>query len=122
MDLLEVERFLDQMSPKTRALLQHVELKTFTDSTNLMALRNIDQWRDGALYVSEFQHAGRGRRGRTWVGPLATNLYFSLMWRFAGGAEALEGLALMVGLAILLVLAAALPWVGRRALVEWLGL
>ena len=31
-------------------------------------------------------------------------------------------LALMVGLAILLVLAAALPWVGRRALVEWLGL
>ncbi|NRA22787.1 MAG: bifunctional biotin--[acetyl-CoA-carboxylase] ligase/biotin operon repressor BirA [Oceanospirillaceae bacterium] len=105
LDLLEVERFLDQMSPKTRAVLQHVELKTFTDSTNLMALRNIDQWRDGALYVSEFQHAGRGRRGRTWVGPLATNLYFSLMWRFAGGAAALEGLSLMVGLSMVQALA-----------------
>ena len=100
LDLLKVEKLMAASSVQARQVLQHVELKTFTDSTNLMALRNINQYRHGALYLTEHQNAGRGRRGRTWQGPLATNLYFSLIWRFAGGAASLQGLSLVVGLSL----------------------
>lgn len=100
LDLLDVQRMCALLSVEAREQLAHIELTTFTDSTNLMALRNIDQWRHGALYVTEYQQAGRGRRGRTWVGSLATNLYFSLMWKFSGGAVALQGLSLLVGVAV----------------------
>jgi BirA family biotin operon repressor/biotin-[acetyl-CoA-carboxylase] ligase len=100
LDLLNVEKLVALISLQTEQALQHVELKTFTDSTNLMALRNIDQFRHSALYLAEHQHAGRGRRGRSWQGPVATNLYFSLMWRFSGGAASLQGLSLVVGLSV----------------------
>jgi len=100
LDLLELESLKSMMDTQAWDSLEHIELQTFTDSTNLMALRNIRQWRHGALYLTEYQHAGRGRRGRSWQGPLATNLYFSLMWRFSGGAAALEGLSLLVGLSV----------------------
>ncbi|MEH6446486.1 MAG: bifunctional biotin--[acetyl-CoA-carboxylase] ligase/biotin operon repressor BirA [Oceanospirillaceae bacterium] len=100
LDLLDIERFKHFSSVKCKELLEHIELKTFTDSTNLMALRKANEYKHGALYLTEYQHAGRGRRGRTWVGSLATNIYFSLMWRFTGGAVALEGLSLVVGLSI----------------------
>jgi len=100
LDLLNVAALKVLMGERTCQSLQYIELKTFTDSTNLMALRNINQWRHGALYLTEFQQAGRGRRGRSWQGPFATNLYFSLMWRFSGGVAALEGLSLLVGLSV----------------------
>jgi BirA family biotin operon repressor/biotin-[acetyl-CoA-carboxylase] ligase len=100
LDLLSVNKISKHMGPETADQLDLVELKTFTDSTNLMALRNIKEYRHGALYMSEHQNAGRGRRGRQWLGSLATNLYFSLMWRFSGGAASLEGLSLVVGLSV----------------------
>jgi BirA family biotin operon repressor/biotin-[acetyl-CoA-carboxylase] ligase len=100
LDLLNVNKITKYMGPETADQLALVELKTFTDSTNLMALRNIKEYRHGALYLSEHQNAGRGRRGRQWLGSLATNLYFSLMWRFSGGAASLEGLSLVVGLSV----------------------
>ncbi|OUS39106.1 biotin--[acetyl-CoA-carboxylase] ligase ['Osedax' symbiont bacterium Rs2_46_30_T18] len=100
LDLLDVDKLLGDSSPVVQQSLAHIELQTFTDSTNLMALRNIQEYKHGALYLTEYQHNGRGRRGRTWLGPLASNLYFSLMWRFSGGAAALEGLSLVVGLSI----------------------
>ncbi|EPJ48024.1 MAG: biotin operon repressor [Osedax symbiont Rs2] len=99
-DLLDVEKLLSHSSSIVRESLAHIELQTFTDSTNLMALRNIQDHKHGALYLAEYQHSGRGRRGRSWLGPLASNLYLSLMWRFSGGAAALEGLSLVVGLSI----------------------
>ena len=89
LDLLDKSKFSKLIPKPQLQLLQHIELQTFTDSTNLMALRNIQEYRHGALYVTEHQTAGRGRRGRQWVGALANNLYFSLMWRFSGGAAAL---------------------------------
>ena len=100
LDLLDVDKVLSYSEPVVQQSLTHISLKTFTDSTNLMALRNIQEYKHGALYLTEYQHNGLGRRGRNWLGPLASNLYFSLMWRFTGGAAALEGLSLVVGLSI----------------------
>ncbi|VVP07408.1 bifunctional biotin--[acetyl-CoA-carboxylase] ligase/biotin operon repressor BirA [Pseudomonas fluorescens] len=73
-----------------------------TDSTNAEALRAIGLGRAAPfLVLAERQTSGRGRRGRKWVSPFAENLYFSLVLRIDGGMRQLEGLSLVVGLAVL---------------------
>lgn len=72
------------------------------DSTNAQAMRYLAS---GAvppfLVVAEQQTAGRGRRGRSWASPFGENLYYSLVLRVSGGMRQLEGLSLVVGLALL---------------------
>ncbi|WP_331692671.1 bifunctional biotin--[acetyl-CoA-carboxylase] ligase/biotin operon repressor BirA [Pseudomonas sp. ZY71] len=72
------------------------------DSTNAEALRAIGQGGQAPfLVLAERQVSGRGRRGRKWVSPFAENLYYSLVLRIDGGMRQLEGLSLVVGLAVL---------------------
>lgn len=72
------------------------------DSTNAEAMRQLAAGRQPPfLVVAEQQSAGRGRRGRSWVSPFAENLYYSLLLRIDGGMRQLEGLSLVVGLALL---------------------
>lgn len=72
------------------------------DSTNAEALRAIGRGEAAPFAVlAEQQSAGRGRRGRKWVSPFAENIYFSLVLRIEGGMRQLEGLSLVVGLAVL---------------------
>ncbi len=100
-NLLERSVFESQLTPAVAAELTHVELALTLDSTNKLAAAEAQLGNcHGRLYVAEQQTAGRGRRGRVWVSPFARNLYFSLTWSFSGGAAALEGLSLVVGLAL----------------------
>ena len=72
------------------------------DSTNAEALRMVDVARAAPfLVLAEQQMAGRGRRGRKWVSPFAQNIYYSLVLRIDDGLRQLEGLSLVVGLAVL---------------------
>lgn len=72
------------------------------DSTNAEALRLVQEGRVAPfLVLSEQQTAGRGRRGRKWVSPFAQNVYYSLVLRIDGGLRQLEGLSLVVGLAVM---------------------
>ncbi|MBV0934001.1 bifunctional biotin--[acetyl-CoA-carboxylase] ligase/biotin operon repressor BirA [Marinobacterium sp. A346] len=80
--------------------LQQIEVVTEVDSTNARALQALQTGVRTGLFVAEYQHAGRGRRGRGWLSPLASSLCFTLAWRFNSGAAALEGLSLAVGLAL----------------------
>jgi len=87
------------------------------DSTNAEALRAIGQGQSAPfLVLAERQIFGRGRRGRKWVSPFAENLYYSLVLRIDGGMRQLEGLSLVVGLAVMKtlrkmgVLGAGLKW------------
>jgi BirA family biotin operon repressor/biotin-[acetyl-CoA-carboxylase] ligase len=59
----------------------------------------------GTCLAAEWQSAGRGRRGRTWVSALGGSLTFSLLWRFERGAGQLAGLSLAVGSAVARALA-----------------
>ena len=98
------------------------------DSTNAQAMRLVQGGGILPLLVlSEQQTAGRGRRGRKWVSPFAENIYYSLALRIDGGMRQLEGLSLVVGLAVVKMLhqegisEAGLKWpndilVGRRKL------
>lgn len=72
------------------------------DSTNAEALRAVERGASAPfLMLAERQTAGRGRRGRKWVSPFAENIYYSLVLRIDGGMRQLEGLSLVVGLAVM---------------------
>lgn len=72
------------------------------DSTNAEVMRLIAAGATPPFSViAERQTEGRGRRGRRWVSPYGQNLYYSLALRIDGGARQLEGLSLVVGLAVL---------------------
>jgi BirA family biotin operon repressor/biotin-[acetyl-CoA-carboxylase] ligase len=72
------------------------------DSTNAEALRAIERGQAAPfLVLAERQTAGRGRRGRKWASPFAENIYYSLVLRIEGGMRQLEGLSLVVGLAVM---------------------
>ncbi|WP_341938879.1 bifunctional biotin--[acetyl-CoA-carboxylase] ligase/biotin operon repressor BirA [Marinimicrobium sp. C2-29] len=100
LELLEKERILGALDPEARRRLNVLELFRATDSTNVRALARGPAEPSGYVCLAEQQTAGRGRRGRAWVSPYGRNLYLSASWNFDGGAAALEGLSLAVGVAI----------------------
>jgi BirA family biotin operon repressor/biotin-[acetyl-CoA-carboxylase] ligase len=61
------------------------------------------------LLYTDYQHAGRGRRGRVWASTLGGGLTFSVLWRFDGGIGQLSGLSIAVGLALARALATFSP-------------
>lgn len=71
------------------------------DSTNsrLMSAA-LEGASEGTVVVAEHQKAGRGRRGRHWCAPVGGSLTFSVLWRFEGGLQAMNGLSLVIGLAV----------------------
>ncbi|MBB4865925.1 BirA family biotin operon repressor/biotin-[acetyl-CoA-carboxylase] ligase [Pseudomonas nitritireducens] len=71
------------------------------DSTNAEVLRRLSAGAAAPFAVlGERQTAGRGRRGRQWESPFGANLYYTLGITVRGGAQELEGLSLVVGLAV----------------------
>ena len=79
----------------------NVDLHFDLESTNDLALSSaILENSHGKVILAEYQRKGRGRRGRQWLGSIATNLYMSMIWHFHQGANQLSGLSLVVGVAI----------------------
>ncbi len=73
------------------------------DTTNILSLKK------GDLCVAEYQTAGRGRRGRQWLSPFAGQIMFSFYWTF-DPKKSIEGLSLVIGLAIAEVLNVQVKW------------
>lgn len=93
---------LDELSESADVNAWPIVLCNQVDSTNTEALRRLEAGRVAPFVVlAERQLAGRGRRGREWISPFAENLYYSLLWRIDAGPRELEGLSLVVGLAVL---------------------
>jgi len=65
-------------------------------STNAFFLKNVDELNSGDICVAEYQSAGRGRRGRTWVSPYGCHLYCSMYWSLSQGMAQAAGLSLVV--------------------------
>lgn len=93
---------IDQMlGDPVHTLGVSVEVVAEVDSTNEELLRRAaagDTTR--SVLLAETQSAGRGRSGRRWVSPQSNNLYLSFAWHFPGGVQALAGLSLAVGVAV----------------------
>ena len=78
-----------------------LEVVDEVDSTSSRLLaRAAEGAPSGMCIAAEWQSAGRGRRGRSWVSSLGGSLTFSLLWRFERGAGHLGGLSLAAGLAV----------------------
>lgn len=78
-----------------------VQVQAQAASTNALLLQRAALGApSGTVLAVELQTAGRGRLGRAWHSGLGNALTFSLLWRFECGLNALSGLSLAVGLAI----------------------
>ncbi|HEX5363363.1 MAG TPA: biotin--[acetyl-CoA-carboxylase] ligase [Gallionella sp.] len=78
-----------------------IEIVPQTASSNTLLLQRAALGAPGGSVVAaELQSAGRGRLGRTWHSGLGNALTFSLLWRFDCGLNALSGLSLVVGVAV----------------------
>jgi len=98
--LLDAERIIQFLSEDCRDRWEW-QVASEIDSTNAEAHRLIGKLGPRALAcTSEQQRSGRGRRGRTWVSPYGQNIYLTVVEPFQAGAQALEGLSLVVGLAL----------------------
>ncbi|WP_237485581.1 bifunctional biotin--[acetyl-CoA-carboxylase] ligase/biotin operon repressor BirA [Vibrio hippocampi] len=93
---------IELLDPKQleQNLVVPFELIPIIDSTNQYLIEKQDTLPSGAVCLAEYQAAGRGRRGRQWVSPFASNLYLSMYWRLDAGMAAAMGLSLVVGVAI----------------------
>jgi BirA family biotin operon repressor/biotin-[acetyl-CoA-carboxylase] ligase len=110
--LLDADIIQCGLSAGQRSNVREIEILNCVDSTNSHALRKIQngslKLQPGQSYIclAEMQTAGRGRRGRLWVSPFGHNLYLSTVHIFGAGAFGLEGLSLVVGLALVQALQA----------------
>lgn len=101
LELLDNSVIMAALPAPISPLLNNLELLDHVDSTNRLALLRAQEGAArGHTIVAEQQSAGRGRRGRQWVSPFGRNIYCSVIWHFDGGAAALEGLSLAVGVAV----------------------
>src|SRR5690606_24832878 len=80
---------------------QRVLIEERVDSTNALALRQLGYLEPPYVVLAEAQSMGRGRRGRHWVSPYGTNLYFSQVIRIDRSSTQLQALSLVVGLVVL---------------------
>lgn len=76
-----------------------VDVVPVIDSSNAELLRRpLLPW--PCCLAAELQTAGRGRRGRQWLGSAGGSLLFSVAWPFNSDISRLSGLSLVVGLAV----------------------
>ena len=115
-ELLEPDRIRAHLQPATAAALSSLGVAWSLDSTNSELLRRRAPEQGVEVLLAEQQTGGRGRRGRQWASPIASNLYLSLSRQFSGGLARLGGLSLVVGVAV----AEALRQAGYGAVgVKW---
>lgn len=109
LDLLDTGSIIAGMTPAARRMIRNVEVFDVIDSTNAAAISHLKAGGEGGYACfAECQTAGRGRRGRSWVSPYATSIYFTFVHEFSRGFSAIDGLSLVVGV----VVAEALEAVG----------
>lgn len=100
-DFLDDSEIIGNLDSAASPLLAALKVYDTVTSTNALALDEAPVFDDKALvYIAERQTDGKGRLGREWHSPYAQNLYFSVSWQFSGGAAALQGLSLSVGVVI----------------------
>ena len=102
LQLLDQTQIQSALLPAVAALVQRLEVHDELASTNSYLL-DIAQQQPASAWVclAEYQTAGKGRRGRTWVSPFGHNIYLSLLWRFQDGPAAIAGLSLAIGVAVI---------------------
>ncbi len=101
LELLDAAEIGRALADDSRPLLTALEIHQKIDSTHLYLMQRARTGApSGLACLAEVQHAGRGRRGRTWVSTFGSNIYLSLLWRSPSGPESLSGLSIATGVAV----------------------
>ncbi len=112
MDFVELEAALSLRGLQDFPLLY----KEVTDSTNLDVLKHYQARQQQCIALCEMQTAGKGRRGRQWISPLAQNIYCTIgIEKFLPPAQLglvsiLSGIALCQALAVCGIANIKLKW------------
>ena len=116
LELLDADQITEALTMQQHKMLSQLQIHVSVDSTNSHLKKQMLQGIDsGSVCLSEYQSAGRGRRGRSWVSPFGCNLYLSLYWRFERSMTEVGGISIAVGTVLARVLSeqtakVALKW------------
>ena len=99
-ELLSYDQISRYLSASNKDKTKLIQVENLVTSTNDIVKAQMQEVESGFCCLAEAQSAGRGRRGRTWVSPYASSLYFSMLWRFSSGYQAMAGLSLMIGVIV----------------------
>jgi len=98
--LSEIE-ILDLLLDDVRKRLTSVEVLFVCPSTNQYLLEGLDKHKfKNKVVLAESQTQGRGRRGRDWVSPFASNVYMSVLWYLDISIAEMAGLSLVVAISV----------------------
>ncbi|HWL61191.1 MAG TPA: biotin--[acetyl-CoA-carboxylase] ligase [Steroidobacteraceae bacterium] len=99
---LRVEGVLARLSPDTRARVRNGHCEDEVPSTSTVLLeRGAPPPGQFDFLSAEYQRAGRGRLGRSWLAPPGGAICLSWSWCFEGMAQRLGALSLATGVAVL---------------------
>jgi BirA family biotin operon repressor/biotin-[acetyl-CoA-carboxylase] ligase len=97
-DLLDAAKIRGHLPRAVRERLKALETAWSVLSTNTALLeRPFPPVGGGDVLLAEYQTAGKGRRGRTWIAPPGGAICLSLSWTFAAVSQDLGALGLVVG-------------------------
>jgi len=102
-DLLNLDEMLEVVPLGQREKID-VNLLLSTESTNSWLMSKEITSKKFEICIAEMQKGGKGRRGKVWVSPFGKNIYLSVAFDLQGGVEVLNGLSLVIGLAVIRVL------------------
>lgn len=97
LDLLDANKILENQRHDVQLVLE----RSVTSTNELV--RKI-QSKKTVYMLAEHQQQGRGRQGKPWYSPFASNIYLSSKWRLDQGMMQANGLSLVVALTIVRVL------------------
>lgn len=102
LDLFDRDEVLRHIPPAERSHVGHFHLHSVLDSSNSWLMdRGLQGESSGAVCLTEYQQAGRGRHGRKWVSPFGRNVYLSMLWRFHMTPMEVAGLSLAAAIGVL---------------------
>lgn len=114
--LLDRERILSLLSGEVTRRLSVLDIRTDVDSTNAWVLAQPPAPGRWSVCTADYQHQGRGRRGRAWQSPPASSVMVSAAVRESLTGDALYAASLVVGVAVvrairqITTLSVALKW------------
>jgi len=99
---------------RTKSIGRSLEFFPEIDSTNSYAKQHLNT--HGAVVLADYQFAGRGRQGRSWVSPKGQSILMSVVLKPEKGHPSLQIITLAAAVVIIDVLKGTL---GIRAQVKW---
>lgn len=104
LDLLDPDQIRSNISDEIIPLVSSIDRQQVIDSTNTSLLESADDQIHGRICLAEYQTAGRGRHGRSWVAPFASGLCFSIGWQFFKKIDQLQLISLLPAVALIRIL------------------